>query len=244
MLEVLALGASVTKRRPAAGFLRTALGAPLLFALPAGTDGCNLKPEPPAPFEILINVTSDRHPLPGAVIMKGGKEGPSTGTDGRVSVKIGGQEGESVDLTVKCPADYVSPTKPISVLLRRNGGGKLPEFDASCPPTIRHLVVAVRADNGANLPVRILNQEVGRTDGAGAFTYVKALRPNEGIEMTIDTSSNPRLSPKSPSKSFTMAGFDDVMTFDQKFDQAPPPRPPVVRGPQRPIQIGPRRGVY
>ena len=202
-----------------------------------------MKPEPPAPFEILINVTSDRRPLPGAVIMKGGKEGPSTGTDGKVSVKIGGQEGESVDLTVKCPADYVSPSKPISVLLRRNTGAKLPEYEASCPPAIRHLVVAVRADNGANLPVRVLDKVVGYTDGAGAFTYAVPLRPGDGIEMMLDTSANSLLSPKNPSKNFPMASYDDVMTFDQKFQVAEVKKKAAPRK-QVPIAIGPRRGVY
>jgi hypothetical protein len=55
---------------------------------------CNLKPDPVAPFEVVVSVMSDPgQPLPGAIVMKGGKEGPQTGADGKVTVKIAGQEG-------------------------------------------------------------------------------------------------------------------------------------------------------
>jgi hypothetical protein len=210
--------------------------------LSVGSGACNLKPEPVAPFEIIVAVSSDPgHPLPGAIIMKGGKEGPSTGADGKVTVKIGGLEGESVDLMVKCPADYVSPVKTLTVLLRRNAGTKLAEYEASCPPAIRHMVVAVRADNGPNLPVKILGRTVGYTDANGAFTYALPLRPGDGVEMMIDTSGNPLISPKSPTALLTMKPYDDLLTFDQKFQVKVVKRPPPYRPPP-PVAIRPRRG--
>jgi hypothetical protein len=220
--------------------MRPALALVGLFALPFY--GCSLKGEPAAPFEIMVRVASDPgHPLPGAVVTKGGKEGPSTGTDGKVTVKIAGQEGESVDLMIKCPPDYVSPTKPITVSLRRIAGSKLPEYETSCPPAVRHLVVAVRADNGPNIPVRILDRVVGRTDVNGAFTYALPLRPGDGVELTLDTTGIDRISPKNPSAPIVMKAFDDVVTFDQKFQWAEAKktyRPQAAR----PTQIGPRRG--
>ncbi len=204
--------------------------------------GCGLQAEPPPPFEIVISVSSDPgHPLPGVIVMKGGKEAPSrTGADGKLSLKIGGQEGETLDLMVKCPPDYVSPTKPISVLLRRNAGTKLPEYEAACPPAVRHMVVAVRADNGANLPVKVLDRVVGYTDAAGAFTYALPLRPGDGVEMTLDTSKNPLLSPQNPTAMLTMKPYDDVVTFDQKFQVAEVKKKVVHVN--RPTAIGPRRG--
>src|SRR5580692_3767091 len=113
-----------------------------LIPLAAGLLSCDaIKPSSQAPFEIIVRVESDPgKPLPGAVIMKGGKEGPSTGADGSVTLKIPGQEGESVDLIIRCPADYVSSPKPLTVSLRH--GSKLPEYSWSCPPSIRHMVVA------------------------------------------------------------------------------------------------------
>ena len=222
------------------GLARAAV-CPLSLSFAMGGSGCNLQPPPAPPFEIVVNVSSDRgHPLPGAVIMKGGKEGPSTGADGRVSVKIAGVEGETVDLMVKCPADYVSPTKAIAVALRRVSGSKLPEYEASCPPAVRHMVVAVRADNGGNLPVKVLDRVVGYTDPNGAFTYALPLRPGDGVEMMLDTSGNPLLSPKNPSTMLTMKPYDDVVTFDQKFQVAEVKK--VYHVKQRPVAIGPRRG--
>lgn len=215
----------------------------LALAVPFLSSGCNLKAEPPAPFETLITVTSDPGvPVPGAVITKGGKEGPSTGAEGKVTLKIGGTDGESVDLMVKCPADLVSPIKPVTVLLRRNTGAKLPQYDVLCPPKIRHMVVAVRADNGPNLPVKVYGKTVGYTDAHGAFTYALPLAPGDGVEMSIDTSGNPLISPHSPSTILTMKPYDDVVTFDQKFKvkviPKPPPKPRIV-----PIQIRPRHGL-
>jgi hypothetical protein len=232
--------ASMARDLSARGVLSRLSLLPLL-AVPLALTSCSVKPEPAAPFEVLITVTSDPgHPLPGAVIMKGGKEGPSTGQDGKASVKIGGQEGESVDLMVKCPADYVSPIHPISVLLRRNTGTKLPEYEANCPPAIRHMVIAVRADNGANLPVKMLGRTIGYTDANGAFTYALPLRPGDGVELMLDTSGNPLISPQNPSTMLTMKAFDDVMTFDQKFQIAVVK--PKVYHRNIPRAIGPRRG--
>ncbi len=214
-------------------------GAGLLLV--AAVPGCNVKPDVAPPFEIMVNVTSDPgHPLPGAVVMKGGKEGPATGTDGKVTVKIAGQEGEQIDLTIKCPTDYISPTKPLAVLLRRNVGTKLAEYSATCPPAVRHMVVAVRADNGGNLPVKVLDKVVGYTDANGAFTYALPLRPGDGVEMMLDTSGNPLLTPKNPSTILTMKPYDDVLTFDQKFNVAEVKR--VYHAPKRPVAIGPHRG--
>jgi hypothetical protein len=218
---------------------------PLVAALAtltlSGAFGCDMKPEPQPPFSVVVRVQSDPgHPLSGATVMKGGREGPKTGADGTVQVNIPGIEGETVDLSIKCPSDYVSPLKPIGVLLRRNAGGKLPEYNADCPPAIRHMVVAVRADNGGNLPVTVLDHVIGYTDGAGAFTYAVPLKPGDGIEMKIDTTNQPLLKPQNPTKLLTMASHDDVVTFDQKFQVTEVKK--VYHAKAVPQRLGPRRG--
>ena len=122
----------------------------VLVAVPllAGMASCNpLQLTPQPPFELVVRVESDPgRPLAGATIRRGDDDGPTTGPDGMAKVKIAGKEGESVDLTVRCPADYISSPKPLTVPLRR--GSKLPELDWSCPPAMRHMVVAVRARAG------------------------------------------------------------------------------------------------
>lgn len=214
------------------------------LALLAGVTSCDVvKPVSQAPFEILVRVESDPgRPLPGAIIMKGGKEGPTTGADGSVTLKIPGQEGESVDLIVRCPADYVTSPKPLTVSLRR--GSKLPEYTWSCPPAIRHMVVAVRAENGPNLPVVWFGRVIGRTDGNGAFTALFPLKPGDPLELTLDTSDKAyeRIHPKNPTGSFTMKPYDDVVTFDQKFNWDPVAVHYVKR--QIPVKILPKHEQY
>jgi hypothetical protein len=212
-----------------------------LFILAASTGslasmGCDaLKAPTPAPFEVVIRVESDPgRPLAGVVIAKGGKDGPATGPDGKVTLKIPGQEGESVDLMVKCPADYITSTKFLTVSLRR--GSKLPEYDWSCPPAIRHLVVALRADNGANLPVTYFGRTIGQTDANGAFTYLFNLKPGDGVELQLDTGDNKRIHPSNPTFSAMMKPYDDIVTFEQRFKVDPLPVH-YVKGPERAVDI-------
>jgi hypothetical protein len=227
-------------RQPAA----TALA--LLAGLGVGPGCAGLKEQPPPPFEVAIRVESDPgHPLPGAVIMKGGKEGPSTGPDGRVPVKIMGLEGESVDLTVKCPPDYISPVKPINVILRRIAGTKLVEYDVRCPPTLRRMVVAVRADNGPNLPVMYLGRELTRTDPTGAATLLFQLRPGEQFELAFDTTekTNERIRPQNPTQNFVMRADDDIVTMDQRFTWLAKPTH-YVAPPMHAVEIKSRHPHY
>ena len=213
--------------------------APLLAASALVVTSC--KDAPAVPFEVTIHVESDPgQPLAGAVLMKGGKESPPTGVDGRVNLKLPGQEGETVDLLVKCPSEYTSPPKAITVSLRRSD--KLPQYDVLCPPNMRRIVVAVRADQGPNLPVMYLGKEVGRTDALGAATVLFQLRPGEVLELALGTSEegNERIRPKNPGTAFNMRPYDDVVTFDQKFTWIPKPR---AAPPKRniPVVIGPKR---
>jgi hypothetical protein len=203
--------------------------------------GC--KAPPPAPFEVALRVESDPgHPLAGATVMKGGKEGPATGLDGRVVLKLGGMEGEAVDLIVKCPDQYVSPAKAISVTLHRISGPKLPEYEVSCPPTLRLTVVAVRADNGPNLPIMYLGKELTRTDATGAATVMFRLQPGSQFMLGLNTTEkgNERIQPQNPTAQFVVHPYDDVLLFDQPFTWKP--RPAVYRAaPPKPIQIRPKQ---
>lgn len=227
-----------------AACIRRSEAALLLGA--ASVLGCQSLREPPQPpFEIAVRVESDPgHPLPGAIIMKGPKEGPSTGPDGRVVVKIQGVEGEAVDLTVKCPPDYISPQKPINVLLHRIAGSKLVEYDVSCPPSLRRMVVAIRADNGPNLPVMYLGRELTRTDTTGAATLLFQLHPGEQFDLSLGTGEkgNERMRPQNPQQSFIMRQTDDIVTFDQRFTVLP--KASHWAGPVRPVRIGPKHIAY
>jgi hypothetical protein len=199
--------------------MRVAISCILAFSL----SSCGLfKPAPTAPFELVVHVESDPgRSLQGVVVSKRGDDAQSTTDgDGDVTLHLSGLEGQSVDLTVKCPTDYVTSPKPLTVMLRR--GSKTPEYDWSCPPAIRHLVVALRTDNGPSLPVSYLGQTIGRTSATGTFTHVFALQPGTRVDLELDTTKHTKLHPANPKFSATVGALDDVVTFEQTFNADPP----------------------
>lgn len=198
-------------------------------------------PEGPAPFEIVMKVESDPgFPIPGAAIVRGGKDIIATGLDGRAMLTLSGKEGDAYDFTVRCPADFTSPSKTVSVYLHRlSDKTKVPEYNALCPPTTRKLVVSIRAENGPNLPVLYLGKPVARTDSSGVAHILLTMKPGDQFELQLDTSEkgNERLRPKMPTGTFAMRQRDDLQSFDQKFFLE---KIPVVyhAGPARPHKIG------
>jgi hypothetical protein len=215
----------------------------LLLAIAAcGAINCTAPPpDAPVPFEIVMKVESDPGvPIPGAAIVRGGKDIIATGLDGKAKLTLSGKEGDAYEFTVRCPADFSSPTKGVSVYLHRlSDKTKVPEYNALCPPTTRKLVVSIRAENGPNLPVLYLGKPVARTDASGAAHILLTMKPGDQFELQLDTSEkgNERLRPKMPTGTFAMRQRDDLQSFDQKFFLE---KIPVVYhpGPVRPHRIG------
>jgi hypothetical protein len=183
--------------------------------------GCkDLDPPPPPPFQIFVRIDSDPgHPVAGATVSRNNKTLVTTGPDGRGMLTLVGAEGETTDVTIKCPDAFMSPTKPTSIRLTRFADkSKVPEYTVSCPPMLRHVVVAVKAENGPNLPVMYLNRMITRTDLSGAAHFALEVAPNTQFQVTLDTAENSKLKPVSPTKPFTVPQHDDILVFDQKFD--------------------------
>lgn len=209
----------------------------LLLAITT-TAGCGAfdSPAPPPPFSSVLVVQSDPGvPVAGAEVSIGGKVTATTGADGRAALSIKGTEGDVVQVSVRCPEKYRTPTQPLGVRLARLSKGNVAEFSVMCPPTTRRIVVAVKAENGGNLPVRYLDQVVARTDDAGIAEIMLDVVPGTQFALTLDTNEkgNERLKPQNPSRPFVAADKDDVLTFEQKFQvekrrvfKAAPPKPP------------------
>src|SRR5262245_7087227 len=127
----------------------------LAAALVSVVAACGGETKEKPPVEVLVKVDSDPgKPIKGANVMFSGKSIATTDDTGTARLTLNGNEGDSYDVTVKCPTGFQSPTKPISIPLRRLAEpSKTPEYEVSCPPTTRNIVVAVRAENGPNLPV-------------------------------------------------------------------------------------------
>lgn len=190
----------------------------LLVFLPA----CGGEPKQKPAVEVLIKVTGDPgKPIKNASVVFGGKPIATTDAEGNAKLTLSGNEGDSYDVQVKCPQGFQSPTKSLSISLHRLAEpSSMPEYEVSCPPTTRTIVVAVRAENGPGLPVLYLGRVVARTDASGAATVLlDNLDADSQFDLALDTSGkgNEQLRPQNPSTSFAVKRTDDVLTFDMKF---------------------------
>jgi hypothetical protein len=188
------------------------------------TAGCD-QGHSAAAYDLAIRVTGDQNrPLAGAKIFFQGTAVGKSNERGSVRLAVHGREGEAITLTVVCPDGYRSPSKPIDVGLRKLAEpGASPEFSASCQPLARSVVVAVRADNGPDLPVRYLGQTVARTDASGAAHVLLSISPDEEFELSLDTSGkgSEALRPQNPSARFAAKSADEILTFNVPFTLEP-----------------------
>ena len=189
-------------------------------------------------YELVVHVESDPgRPLAGARVQHAGRELGVSATDGRVSVRATGNEGERVELELTCPTGFRSPESALSVTLRHAGGSsERPEYFAACPPLLRKLVIAARLEHGQNLPIRYLGRELARSDGDGVAHLLLEGETDKTVELTIDTSEQPQLRPKSPSARFRIGDHDDVVVLAQSFQS--PPKPVLhAHRPSGPVRI-------
>lgn len=179
--------------------------------------GKQLDAPPPPPFKLSIKVDSDpNHPLAGAKVLHQDHEVGVTQADGRALVTLKGNEGDTAQITVRCPETNQQPP-PFTVALRRLADNKVPEYAIQCAPLLRRVVVGVRADNGANLPVMFLGSVVARTDASGAAHFALDVKPGEQFEVSLKTDDQPKLLPKNPIRTFVMPPRDEVVVFNQAF---------------------------
>lgn len=178
------------------------------------------EPPAPVPFQIFVKVESDPgRPIPGAAILRGEKTAGTTDVQGRALLTIAGAEGEIANLGIRCPEGFQSPGKPVGVKLTRLvDKGKVPEYTVACPPTVRRVVVAVRAENGPGLPVLYLSKPITKTDENGAAHFALAVSPGAQFQVALDTQDRKDLKPPNPSKVFVVSERDDVLLFDQRFE--------------------------
>lgn len=178
-------------------------------------------------FDVDVRVESDpSKPLESVGILQGSAELGRTAADGSVRVALRGRNGDVVSLRVACPEGYASPDKPLSITLRPLvGSSVVPQYRAQCEPLLRTLVVAVRAKNGGNLPVKHLGREIARTDADGTAHALLKVPASEQVTLMLDTATpeRERLRPKSPEFTLVMPARDQLAVFDQSFTEAAPP---------------------
>jgi hypothetical protein len=195
--------------------------------------GCSLGPEP-ATFALTLRFVSDPgEALAGVSVSHGAGGSQLSDAGGRVTTRVQGREGDTAAFVVRCPDGYRSPDEPVGIVLRRFvDPHAVPEQEVTCLPLSRRVVVAVRAPGGAELPVLAGGVEVARTDALGVAHVIWDLPVGESLELTLDTSAQPELQPRSPRQSFGELSSDDVLVFEQRFERRrsrPPSRSPIER---------------
>ena len=184
---------------------------------------------------MLLRVYSDPgKAVAGASVSFRGRVLGETDDAGAVRLAMHGSEGDRIELLVKCPADFLSPSKPLEVVLHRlvDPNARV-EHEVQCPPVRRALVVVVRAEHGPNLPVMVLGREVARTDASGVADVLLEVPANDQVEMTLQTTdegTGVRLRPQNPAMKFTGEDRDDMKLFDVQFEvDRPRHRGPAAR---------------
>jgi hypothetical protein len=207
------------------------------------------EPQVPVVHQVRFRVTADDNtPVAAArIVLDGDKVLGETGTDGTLLVEIQAPEGLRLGADAGCPDGYL-PGPPTTVSLRSHQrldskSDEAPEVSLRCSRTNRIAAVAIRAGGQAGLPIMLLGREIARTDASGVAHTMFRMPPGATFRLTIDTSSDPSLRPKSPSVTFTVPDRDDALIFDQPFEKIlPPPKPrkrraPPPPGPDRPFAI-------
>ena len=210
-----------------------------LLAVGSAVAGC-VPTQKLGSFALALRIQSDPgRPLSGARVLFRGQAAGVSDERGLVALSVEGAEGGSVSFDIECPKGHRA-SAPLSVVLRRaNESDRRPEYSVSCPPLFRTVVVAVRADQGPNLPLLQLGREVGRTDASGAAHVVLQSAPAETVELTLDTSAHPALRPRNPTTRFRVGQSDDILVFNQSFTSDKPKRLVVSAKPHNegPIRI-------
>lgn len=179
-------------------------------------------------FPIWVTARNEtRAPLPDVEISLAKQLLGKTDAAGNARLALHGTEGDTLALNVKCSATFASPERPLLIGLRHLGNGSTAaRFEVECFSLLHNVVVGVRAENGAHLPILRLKSVVGQTDEQGIAHVLLEASSNERIALTLDTSKSPALLPQNPTLDFTTRDADELVLVSQKFTvkQAAPRR--------------------
>jgi hypothetical protein len=157
-------------------------------------------------------------PLAGVELLLGKRTVGTTDAAGSLKLSLKGNEGDVVNLSVKCPESFASPEGSLSVGLRHFAeGSPPPRFETRCIPLVHSFVVGIRTENGANLPILRLDKTIGKTDDFGVAHLLVQAAPHDQVALTLDTTDFPMLRPQKPTLSFAAPDHDELVLLEQKF---------------------------
>ena len=193
-----------------------------LLAICAACDMLGLEePKKVTPrFPLVVRVVDQAGvPLAGAKVSDKNKVLGTSDAQGLVKLSVPGREGDTLPLTVKCPETHASPEKPLAVSLKSLGpGSPAPTFEARCTARVHSTLVAVRTENGEDLPIVHQGKVIARTDASGIAHFELKLPPENMVTLAFDTKEKAALRPQNPSLTFrTSATRDELVLLEQKF---------------------------
>ena len=197
---------------------------------------------PPRSYPIAVRVLDDdASPVAGACVTANRQSLGTTNSDGMLEIQLKGEEGESLSLSIHCPAGYRASTETRTVVLRSfsrlsNGPtSKGPEIRWRCLPTERLAALVVRTPGQPDLPITVHGREIARTGRDGVAHALLRLAPGTNFRVALDTSTHSELRPQSPERVFQVGDRDMIFIFDQQFA--------VRRRPARRKPAGPKRYI-
>jgi hypothetical protein len=205
--------------KDALDYVIAASRVPVLVLVASTIVACGSAKPPVHSQAAQIRVENDASkPVEGASVLVNGEAVGATRNDGRTEVQVRGIAGDRFRINLNCPDGYRPATPDVhEIYVTPSLSGPAPELFFRCESTVRKAIIAVRAENGAGLPIRYLGREVGKTDDHGAATVIIQGTEGEPFELVIDTSKAPKLHPQNPALTYRMGPKDDSFVFDQKF---------------------------
>ena len=205
--------------------------APLLAVALFMVAACDDEPVAPPTYPFTFTAHSDGDPLEGVQILIEGTALPAlTNDEGVLRHQLVGPEGAPIRITAACPEGHRSPAVAETRTLRRVVGLDPASQDRGiqvtfeCPPEHRDVVVIIRTNEQADLPVFVDGQERTRTDASGAAHIHMRVQPNHSFQVRIATAQNPLLRPVDPTHPFTVPDQDAVFTWERDFEEERPVR--------------------
>ncbi len=191
--------------------------------------GCNAAPtmRSESRFDVEFRINNDDgEAMQGAIIQVGNAKLGATAEDGKLKSELAGTDGQTLPVVVTCPDGFSGAEKPASIRLTHTrrvdlNGYQAMRFDGVCTREVRDIVVVVRAQGGGGLTLNVEGKPSGTTDADGiAHVLVHASRQVKSLNVSLDTSTRPELKPRSPSRTYELAGNDAILLLDQTFVSA------------------------
>ncbi|MDJ0763832.1 MAG: hypothetical protein QNJ97_12705 [Myxococcota bacterium] len=200
-------------------------GTILLVLAVAGVT-CGPDPVPNSVALIVRVLDLSENPVAEAEIYIAGNIALSTDDTGEIKLPITGPEGRRVHVRVSCPEGWIpagGDTREVAVQflhsLDSTAKQSMPmKIQFRCEPKFREVLLVVRTNGRARLPVRVLGMNAAVTDDNGVAQAVIKGVPSDEFEVVIDTSDHPALRPAMPTRRASIPENNQILIFDQKFD--------------------------